>query len=450
MFIHPRRIVMPSLSRNSIQRATAAFRERLASGFFWSLISTFALQGSVLLAGLLLARILGLKEFGVYALATTTVMAMVGVVQGGVGLMGTKFVGEWLHSERYRIGGFLHMCGVFTLVTGLSASALLWCAAPWVAEFLIGEASVKSSLRWAAISVVFHVQTLYLQGALQGFGSFRAISAAGAQVGIVHVLASVAGAWCYGLEGAVIAFAVSSITRWWVFRQAMQMACKEYGITINRQIFSEDWTLIWRFALPAGLASFITLPCIWGVTALVARQPGGVAWVGLFFVSHQLRQLVLQLPAVLNNVVSSVLGRLKSQGDGCVYWQVFRLNLLVGGGFAALISGLLALLSEPVLSLYGHGFLVGQGLLLILMLSVVPEAIGTTAYQLVQSSGKMWSSLFFIIMPRDLSYLLLAAWALPIWGLIGAGWAYAVAYSIGCVMTFVVGLSGRSQLPAWK
>jgi O-antigen/teichoic acid export membrane protein len=248
----------------------------------------------------------------------------------------------------------------------------------------------------------------------------------------------------------VIAFAVSSITRWWVFRQAMQMACKEYGITINRQIFSEDWTLIWRFALPAGLASFITLPCIWGVTALVARQPGGVAWVGLFFVSHQLRQLVLQLPAVLNNVVSSVLGRLKSQGDGCVYWQVFRLNLLVGGGFAALISGLLALLSEPVLSLYGHGFLVGQGLLLILMLSVVPEAIGTTAYQLVQSSGKMWSSLFFIIMPRDLSYLLLAAWALPIWGLIGAGWAYAVAYSIGCVMTFVVGLSGRSQLPAWK
>jgi O-antigen/teichoic acid export membrane protein len=431
----------------ALQRAMTAFKARLATGFGWSLLSTFALQGSVLLTGLLLARVLGLRQFGIYAVATTTVMAMVGVVQGGVGLMGTKFVGEWLHAEKHRIGRLLHMCAVFTLVTGLSASVLLWFASPWVADALLQEPLVESSLKWAAVSVVFHVQTLYLQGALQGFGAFRAISTAGTQIGLLHIVSSAAGAWWFGLDGAVIAFTVSSVTRWWVFRQALRKACKDHEVSISKEPLPEDWALIWKFALPAGLASLVTLPCMWGVTALVARQPSGVELVGLFSVSHQLRQLVLQIPAVLNTVVSSVLSRLKGQNNAIEYWQVFRLNILVGGAFSAVVAMSMALLSGPVLSLYGQGFLAAQSLLLVLMLSVVPEVVGSTAYQLVQSSGRMWSSLFYIISPRDLSYFALAVWALPVWGLSGAGAAYVAAHAIGCAMTFVVGLRGYEHLP---
>lgn len=431
----------------TLKHAVAAFKARLARGFVWSLLSTFALQGSVLLTGLLLARVLGLQQFGIYAVATTTVMAMVGVVQGGVGLMGTKFIGEWLHEEKHRIGRLLHMCSVFTLVMGLTTCVLLWCVASWVADSMLHEPRVESALRWVAVSVVFHVQTLYLQGALQGFGAFRAISTAGAQVGLVHILASAVLAWWYGLDGAVIAFAFSSATRWWMFRRALRVVCKDHGISMSKKILSEDWALIWKFALPASLASFITIPCIWGVTALVARQPGGIALVGLFSVSHQLRQLVLQIPTVLNTVVSSVLGNLKGQNDATEYWQIFRLNIFVGGIFAALVALLLALLSGSVLSLYGLEFVAAQGLLLVLLLSVVPEVVGSTAYQLVQSSGRMWASLFFIICPRDLSYFALAAWALPVWGLLGAGAAYVVAHSIGCAMTFIVGLGGRKRLP---
>ena len=107
----------------------------------------------------------------------------------------------------------------------------------------------------------------------------------------------------------------------------------------------------------------------------------------------------------------------------------------------------LALLSSPVLSLYGQGFVAAQSLLLVLLLSVVPEVVSSTAYQLVQSSGRMWASLCYIICPRDLSYLAVAAWALPVWGLLGAGVAYLVAHLIGCAMTFVVGLRGGAQLP---
>lgn len=427
--------------------AVDAFKARLASGFVWNLVSTFALQGSVLLTGLVLARVLGLKAFGVYALATTTVMTVVGVAQGGVGLIGTKFVGEWLHAERERIGRVLRMCAAFTLGTGSVAAVLLALTAPWVADKLLDSPGVAPALRWVSLAALFHVQTVYLQGALQGFGAFRAISMAGSWVGLLHFAGSVVAAWLWGLDGAVIAFTVSAAARWWLFRRALQGCCREHGIHSSSKAQPEDWALIWRFALPAGLASLVTLPCLWGVTALVARQPGGVAWVGLFAVAHQLRQLVLQVPILLNTVASSVLSRLKGRNEGGEYWQVFRANLLMGVGFSALVALGLAALSSPVLGLYGHGFKEGQGLLLVLLLSVIPEVVGVTAYQLVQSSGRMWQSLFLIVAPRDLLYLATAAWALPQWGLVGAGWAYLTAYTLGCAATLAVGLGGRQQLP---
>lgn len=441
--------LLPS-SSSSLSGSLGAFRARLASGFLWSLVSTFALQGSVILTALLLARMLGLQSFGVYAFATTTLMTVVGIAQGGVGVIGTKFVGEWLHSDPQRIGRVLHMCAVFTSFTGLLAAGLLWALAPLVADHLLGNPAVASALRWIAVGCLFHVQTVYLQGALHGFGAFRAISFAGGIVGLVHFVSSLVGAWLWELEGAVVAFSVSSAARWWFFRRALFIARSEHGIEHQRQILPEDWALIWRFALPAGLAGLVTLPCLWGVSALVARQPGGVAWVGLFAVAHQLRQLVLQLPVLLNTVAASALARLKGQNKGCEFWHVFRANLIVGVGFSSAAAAVLALLTTQILGLYGPGFVDGRGLLLVLLLAVIPEVIGVTAYQLVQSSGRMWHSLLFIVIPRDLFYLALASWMLPRSGLIGAGVAYLAAYTFGCAATLAVGLVARGQLPAGR
>lgn len=438
---------MISIASSAIRSAVGAFRARLAAGFLWNLTSTFAYQGSVLVTGLILARVLGLNNFGVYALATTTVMTVVGIAQGGVGIIGTKFVGEWLHAERDRIGRVLHMCSIFTLMTGAAATALLGLSAHWVAERLLDNPGVATALKWVTVGALFNVQTVYLQGALQGFGAFRAISKAGTWVGLFHVVVSVAGALLWALDGAVIAFTCSSVVRWWLFRKALEVCCREHDISTSRVTRPEDWALIWRFALPAGLASLVTLPCIWGVTALVARQSGGMAWVGLFAVAHQLRQLVMQIPIMLNTVASSVLSRLKGRNEGGEYWKIFRANLIFGVSFSTCMVLLLASVAIHVLELYGPGFQDGKGLLLVLLLSVIPEVIGVTAYQLVQSSGRMWRSLLFIVAPRDLLYLSLAAWSLPIWGLVGTGWAYLIAYTLGCVATLAVGLGGRQQLP---
>ena len=76
--------------------------------------------------------------------------------------------------------------------------------------------------------------------------------------------------------------------------------------------------------------------------------------------------------------------------------------------------------------------------LLVMLLAVIPETLGLAAYQLVQSSGRMWQSLFLIVGPRDLLYLLLSSIWISSYGLTGAASAYLVAYTLGCVATILV------------
>lgn len=414
------------------------FKERLLSGFVWNLVSTVTMQGSVLITGVILARVVSFEAFGVYAVLTTTVMTAASVAQGAVGLTSAKFVGEWLHGQPMRVARLLRICAVFTMTMGVVAATLLIVLSSFIAQDVLGKPQVTTHLRWVAVAVMFHVMVTFQYGALQGFGAFRAISRAASASGGAHLLLSCLGAWKGGLDGAVIAFAISAFLRWWFFRQALHHIAALHKIPPATKTEPEDWRLLWTFALPASLPGFLTLPCMWGVMALVARQPDGLAWVALFAVAHQLRQMVLQLPTVLNTVSFSVLSRLKGQGTIKEFWKVFWTNMGISLGISTLLVATLSWLSEPVLMLYGSSFVEGRSLLLILMLSVLPEIAGLTAYQLVQSAGRMWRSLFFIVGPRDLAYLGLAAILIPTYGLVGAGGAYALAQLYSCMATVAV------------
>jgi O-antigen/teichoic acid export membrane protein len=432
------------------RRVLQTFRERLLSGFSWSVMSAISLQGSVLLTSIVVARLLGLEDFGAYALLVGTAMTVAGVAQGGTGLIATKFVGELLGSDPTRIGRVLRMCALITSLTGVIAAGLLFLLASTVSGTLLSNPQVEPLVRWVALAIVFQVAVAYQYGALQGFGAFRLISRMGVAAGLLHLGVCAFGAWTGGLMGALIGFVVASACRWFLFSAALRRECRERSITVARHITRDDWALVWKFALPASLAGLITLPCLWTVTALVARQPDGLAWVALFSVTHQIRLAVLQLPTLLNAVSFSVLSRLKGLGEQAAFRQVFWSNLSVGLAFVSAVVGVLSLLAGEVLSLYGGGFADGQRLLIILLLSTILELLGSTVYQVVQSKGRMWRSLLLVALPRDLIYVALAVMLIASQGLQGAGLAYLVAQALGAVLTIALARGALIAAPHVK
>jgi O-antigen/teichoic acid export membrane protein len=235
---------------------------------------------------------------------------------------------------------------------------------------------------------------------------------------------------------------VASVGRAAIFSMALRRVVRRHCIPPGSRLDGTDARLVWHFAIPASLASLVTLPCLWGVTALVARQPDGLAWVALFSVGHQVRLVVMQLPQLLNAVSFSVLSRLKGQGEAAGFRKVFWSNLALSMALTLLLVTCLALGLDWVLSLYGAAFVAGSVLVLVLLGAVLPEMLALSAYQLVQTSGRMWRSLWLIVLPRDGGYLLMAAVLLPFMGLVGAAWAYLIAQFTGLLTTLLVGRGG--------
>ena len=433
---------------NRAQDLLRVFKGELLSAVFWKLTNAVGLQGSVLLSAVIVARLIGLESFGAYGVIVTTVMAVAGAAQAGTSLSAIKFSGEYLHKDPAQVSRALYMCRVVTFAIAGATTTVLAVSAPWIATQVLDNPQLTDYLRWAGIAAACQTIAVYQNGALEGFGEFKVVSRVGLIAGTVHLIITALGAWLGGLDGAVLGFIGAMIVRLALYSRALAHARRLHGIPARASISREHWRTFMAFTLPAGLASLVTLPCLWFVTALVARQPDGLLLVGLFMAANQIRLAVVQLPIMLNSVSFSVLSRLKGQGRRADFGGVFWSNMAAGALLSIVIVGVVGLLAEPVLRLYGPQFAQGQWVLLIFPASVIPEILALSAYQLVQSSGRMWRSLLFIIGPRDGLYLLLAFVWLPVHGLPGVAAAYLVAQAVSLASTLLVGRGALARKPS--
>jgi len=192
----------------------------------------------------------------------------------------------------------------------------------------------------------------------------------------------------------------------------------------------------------------VTMPCLWLVTVLVSRLQDGLALVAMLSVAHQLRLAVLQLPSLLNAVSFSVLSRLKGRDEEGGFRSIFWLNVGINAVFSTLAVAVLIGLSDLLLALYGREFGDGRWLLVVVLFSVIPESIAMSIYQRIQSAGRMWQSLFFIAIPRDVGYLAVSAMVVPQYGVVAAAAAYLAAQALGLACTAVLAYSlSRSEFP---
>lgn len=424
----------------------AVFRQRLASGLSWNVLAALSLQGAVLLSSIVVARILGLSSFGAYSVLVTTVMTVAAVAQGGSGLVASKFVGENLAGDTLRVARVLRMCRNFALASGAVASLLLIAAAELLCRDVFHRPELASPMRLIALASFFHVSVSYQFGALQGFGAFRQLSRGSVISGLAHLGFTAIGAWLEGLIGALVGFLAASALRFVVFALLLRAVRHEHGIPSCKEAQQDEWQMVAQFALPAGLAGLVSMPCLLLVTALVARLPDGLAAVALFSAAHQMRLAVLQVPTLLNSVSFSLLSRLKGKNEAAEYREVFWSGLWINTAFATGVVVILAAAASDMLRLYGQDFTAGRWVLIMLLVSVIPESIAMSTYQLVQSAGRMWTSLLLIAAPRDLAHLAIAAAFVPTHGVMGAAGAYLAAQFIGLSSTVVTALRHAQSL----
>ena len=423
---------------------------RLRSGIALNVVGNAFGQGSTFALNLIAANLLGRYAFGAFTSVQATLSTVAALGQFAIGYTVTKHVAEFREHDPDKAARILRLCAIVSTTTAIVAAAALAAGATAIAERAFQIPSLARPLRIAAIAVLFVVMNGYRTGALAGLEAYPALARAGVASGIIYIVVGAIGAFVGGVDGAVAGVSVSAAAQWVILGRFLTNELARHQLSRTGDPWQERSTLL-RFALPASLTGFITLPALWFASALLVAQPGGLDQMALFGAANSFRVIVLFLPSTMTSVGTSLLNNQRRSGDAS-YQRVFWLNLALTTASAVVAAVAIVALGPWLFRAFGKGFDPAAGALRILMIAAVIEAIAVATYQVIQTHGHIWSTLFLISIPRD-GLIVLLAWKLShTYGASGLAAAYACGWALALVvivvMTWRLGLTSLVPSPS--
>jgi O-antigen/teichoic acid export membrane protein len=273
-------------------------------------------------------------------------------------------------------------------------------------------------------------------GALAGLESYREWAIANGLQGPIQLGICSLATWRWGLLGAVVGLLGTSAVRWLILHLAVKREASRQGIVLRYSGLWEERSILFRFALPAALGGLSTPPAIWLGYTLLARQPAGYSQVALFSASLNLKNVVMFLPLLLNNVGMSLLNNQRGENKDDRFRKVFWTNVFLTAGAVVVGAGFVGIFGSQLLRLYGKSFPEGQHILSLLLLVAVIEATGMAFFQVIYSEERMWLSLLAIVLPRDIALVLFSYVFVPLYGGLGLGLAYVTAWLLCATVIF--------------
>lgn len=416
-----------------------SLRRRLIKGAAMNLIAVAFNQGSTLIANILVARILMKQSFGEYVMVQATLVTMAGLSQLATGYTASKYIAEYRSVDPQRVGRIMGMCAIVSGVMAGVSTLLLVAMAPWLAGTMLNAPHLASALVIGAAFLLFSSINGYQTGALSGLEAYASLAKAGVASGIVAIAAISLGAWWGGLNGTLLGLSVSALFRCGIHYIFLRVESRTHGVKPQYGgSLRQEKTIILKFALPAAIAGYYSLPMVWLANTLLVRQPGGYEEMAHYAAANNLRIIVLFLPGVLNNVGLSILNNEKAKGDMAHYHRVFRFNVLHIFLISLVGAFVMGILGRPLLDLFGKDFGAGYLILWALLASSVFDAVSIAMYQYVQTQAKIWQSFAGIIIPRDGLFVLVAYYLVHSYGGIGLAVAYLSSTIIGLILHVIL------------
>lgn len=434
-----------------LETPATGLRSRFQTGVVFNLIGAVFNQGSTLAFNIIAANLLGRRGFGEYAMVQTTVVSFALIAQFAVPYSTTKYVAEFRASDPVRAGRILGMMTVLSfLIAGIFSLAFL-TASPWIASSVLKTPPLALTLAIASSVLMFTALNGFLMGALAGVEAYRRLAGALTWSGIGYLAICSALAWAGGLNGAVIGLALSALTQCVLLAIALRKECSLQGIDVRFYGFAPERNAILKFNLPAGLIGLTSGPAFWLPSAFLIREPQGYSQMAIYSAAFSLTAIVLFLPNIANIVGMSIINQQKGTGNSPEYRLSFWINLAVTVVVIFCGVGIFALLGPELLRVFGRSYKDGYSVLLILLLSTVPQGLALAVGQIVHTQGKLWLFFLAVAIPRDALIIVLAYFLIPTYGARGlatayvAGWTLAALATVAIVFRIGIGLVPRRE-----
>ena len=363
---------------------------RLAKGAFWSITGSAIARVLTLLAAIMVARLIGKREFGELGIIQATVGTFGALAAFGMDSTTAKYVAELRNKDGVRAGRIIQLAEIVSVALGTVLTFAFVFGASWISANLLSAPHLAGLLRIGSVLLFTAAVNSSQIGSLAGFEAFKTIMKINAISGGITFVLTLAGVYLFGLRGVVYALVVSMVMTLLLNHFYLRLVAANAGVLLDDKSYFREWRVIVRFSLPAILSWILVGPVNWVCSAMLVNRPHGYDEMGIFNAANQWRAIILFFPTSVATVVLPILSNLAGAEEKGHYNKVLIYNVFFNGGITIVLAGGISILSTMIMSSYGKDFSSGGLILTILSFSAVLAAVANVFGGAIASSGKMW------------------------------------------------------------
>lgn len=433
---------MTSLTRILSRGRRGGLRARFIGGAFWSVVAAVSIRCANIFGGVVVGRLLGRVGLGEYGIILSTLTAITGVAGASLGQFGTRYGAEFKVRNPARAGRIIGLTILTAGMVAVTASGAIFSSAGVLAARYMNAPRMAPLVQLSSSVLLFSIMAATVTACLAGLDAFRATAqingiAALTFAPVVLVLTNLA-----GLRGAIMALAVQNATMLAAGGIALWRRCCSVGIAINLKHLGEEIANLRDFALPAAMSAIAVTPVVWYGNVILVNGAAGYTEMGLFSAALQWYNAVIFIPAALSPLVLSLMASSMGESGGAAYGKILRVSLLANGTIAGCAALALFMLAPWLMRLYGREFYEAVGILRILAVAAVMNALAGVVGQVIASRASMWWG-FALNLLWGVVFLGVAEMLTNNRGAMGLALAYAASYAVHLVSSSVYAVSSQ-------
>ena len=379
-----------ALVRSLVRRGSFdSLGDRFAHGAAWSLLSSVASRGFTLIAGFVLAHLLGRSGFGEFSTVQSTVGTVLVLAGLGLGMTATKYVAELRHVDPGRASRMAAFCGTMGLLVGVAFGSCLVAFAHPIAARLLGADRLATPIRVSAILILFGTLVNMQNGALTGLEAFDSIARISLVTGPVGLILVTIGTVNAGVTGAIFCLGVTQALNWTLNRRALALRLNTEAMPVFIWPTRREWSALYHYSAPTLASSLLIAVTNWAAIALLVNTRNGYSQMGIFGAANQWLIALLVLPTIIGQVVFPHATRILKTDQQAAF-KMLRGSTILAATISLPIVLLGSLASPWIMRAYGAGFNGTWITLIVVLCTAGVMAVQTPAIHVISASGRMW------------------------------------------------------------
>jgi O-antigen/teichoic acid export membrane protein len=372
----------------------------------------------------LLARILGANQLGLYNLSLSAMHITVGLALFGLDAAIIRFIAVNVgRQDEDGVWKVLQIGMGIPLILSALVGTALYALSFVIAEKVFHEPNLAPLLQLISVFIPFMVVNDQLGNALKGFKKFDAAVVAQYAYQPITRLILIALLAIIGLDAktAVAVFGLSSITASIVMYFSLKRHFK-----LRRTVKVDQSTLneLVQFSFPVWISSLLRR-FQGNIQTLFIGTLNTISGVGVFSVVNQITHVSGEFSSSINTTSKPVIAELHDRGDIKQMGRIYQLTNKWVVMVQLPIFLFMVIFPEAILSIFGEAFTLGAIVLIILAVADFVNVSTGMGGIIIDMTGysklKLFNSILRITLIIVLDYLLI-----PRWGLVGAAVAILI------------------------